>query len=102
MFARPVYSGIGLLDCEAVQSYVIINIQRKVLTPLSVLTLRKFGIDRQTAWHQNRKVNYPNIITSLNSEGEIVTFILAQNCILWWVLLQYDDKHVSIILCEIF
>lgn len=28
MFPRPVYSGIGLLDCEAVQSYLLLLIFR--------------------------------------------------------------------------
>lgn len=36
-------------------------------------------------------MKYPNVKTSLNFEGEIVTFILGQNRILCWVLLEYDD-----------
>lgn len=65
------------------------------MTPYLVSTHRKVGLHRQTAWHQNRKVKYPNVKTSLNFEGEIVTFILAQNWIIWWVLMQYDDERLS-------
>lgn len=89
------------LGSRAVLS-VIANLLRKVLTPFSVSTLRKVGIHRQTGWHQNRKVKYPNVKTSLKFEGEIVTFILVQNWFLWLVLMQYDEELLSFVLCEIF